>query len=93
MNISVIGTGYVGLPLAVEFGKKYNFDTVISLQPLAGFGNKSLTNQENEFSKTGLDYNDKLLINLLPIYDKYQENSLLIPIPNKPLHLIAQDEF
>lgn len=57
-----------------EFGKKYNFDTVISLQPLAGFGNKSLTNQENEFSKTGLDYNDKLLINLLPIYDKYQEN-------------------
>jgi len=57
-----------------ELGKKYNFDTVISLQPLAGFGDKSLTKQENEFSKTGLDYNDKLLINLLPIYDKYQEN-------------------
>ena len=57
-----------------ELGKKYNFDTVISLQPLAGFGDKSLTKQENEFSKTGLDYNDKLLINLLPVYDEYQEN-------------------
>ena len=57
-----------------ELGKKYDFDTIISLQPLAGFANKSLTKQENEFSKTGLDYNDKLLINLLPVYDKYQEN-------------------
>ena len=33
-----------------------------------------MTKQENEFSKTGLDYNDKLLINLLPVYDEYQEN-------------------
>ena len=24
MNIAVIGLGYVGLPLAIEFGKKYN---------------------------------------------------------------------
>ena len=24
INISVIGLGYVGLPLAVEFGKKYS---------------------------------------------------------------------
>ena len=24
MNIAVIGLGYVGLPLAVEFGKKFN---------------------------------------------------------------------
>ena len=23
-NIAIIGLGYVGLPLAVEFGKKYN---------------------------------------------------------------------
>ena len=57
-----------------ELGEKYDFDTIISLQPLAGFGSKSLTKQELEFSKTGLDYNDKLLLNLLPIYDEYQEN-------------------
>ena len=29
-----------------EFGKKNNFDTIISLQPIAGFGDKKLTEQE-----------------------------------------------
>ena len=60
--------------LICEFGKNNNFDTVISLQPIAGFGNKLLTNQELEYSRTGQDYNGNPLIDLLPVFNEYERN-------------------
>ena len=57
-----------------DIGEKNNFDVVISLQPLAGFGKKILTNQESEYMENGVDYSNKPLINLLPTYEEYQKN-------------------
>ena len=51
-----------------------NFDTVISLQPIAGFGNKSLTNQESEYAKSGKSYSKNSLLESLPVYQNYAEN-------------------
>ena len=59
---------------ACELGKTNNFDIVITLQPIAGFGNKILTEQELEYSKSGQDYNNKPLNRLLPLYDQYENN-------------------
>ena len=36
-----------------ELGQENNFDVIIALQPIAGFGNKILTKQETEYSITG----------------------------------------
>ena len=36
-----------------EIGNQNNFNTIISLQPIAGFGNKKLTQQESEYAKMG----------------------------------------
>ena len=58
-----------------ELGKQKNFKTIISLQPISGFGNKSLTNQELSYVESGTDYKNNLLINLLPLYTEY-ENTL-----------------
>ena len=51
-----------------ELGQQNNFDVIIALQPIAGFGNKTLTKQETEYSTLGANYNDDLLINSLPQY-------------------------
>ena len=48
-------------------GKK--FDVVIALQPIAGFGNKSLTLQEKINSLTGEDHNGFQLIQAKSTYD------------------------
>ena len=40
---------------------KNNFDLIITLQPIAGFGNKQLTDQEYINSLTGKDHNPYLL--------------------------------
>ena len=36
-----------------EIGNENNFDTIISIHPIAGFGNKVLTQQESEYVKAG----------------------------------------
>ena len=57
-----------------EFGNENNFDVIISLQPIAGFGNKSLTNEESEYAKTGENYSKKPLIESLSVYQDYAKN-------------------
>ena len=57
-----------------KLGKENNFDVIITLQPIAGFGNKVLTKQESEYAQNGIDYNNKPLIELLPVYQEYGEN-------------------
>ena len=59
-----------------ELGKENNFDTVISLQPIAGFGNKKLTQQEYVNSLTGEDHNGYQLIAAKSTYD-YMGRELL----------------
>ena len=46
-----------------------NFDVIITLQPIAGFGNKSLTFQERINSLTGEDHNGFQLIQAESTYD------------------------
>ncbi len=60
--------------LMCELGQKNDFDVIIALQPIAGFGNKILTKQEIEYSKLGTTYNDIPLINSLSLYEKYTSN-------------------
>ena len=57
-----------------EIGNENNFDTIISLQPIAGFGNKKLTQQESEYAKMGESYSEKLLIESLSVYQEYAKN-------------------
>ena len=57
-----------------EFGKENDFDVVVTLQPIAGFGNKVLTNQELKYAQTGEDYTNNLLIESLSIYQNYAKN-------------------
>lgn len=59
---------------ACESGKKNDFDVVIILQPIAGFGNKVLTDQELKYAQTGKDYANKLLIESSSIYQNYAKN-------------------
>ena len=60
--------------LMCELGQKNNFDVIIALQPIAGFGNKILTKQETEYSTLGTNYNDIPLMNSLSEYEKYTSN-------------------
>lgn len=60
--------------LICNLGKQNNFDVIIALQPIAGFGNKMLTQQESEYSVLGTNYDDVPLINSLPEYEKYTSN-------------------
>ena len=57
-----------------EFGKEHDFKVVITLQPIAGFGNKVLTNQELKYVETGKDYTDNPLIESSLIYQNYAKN-------------------
>jgi len=57
-----------------EFGKENDFDVIITLQPIAGFGNKVLTNQELKYAQTGEDYTSNLLIESSSIYHNYAKN-------------------
>jgi len=57
-----------------EFGKANDFDVIIALQPIAGFGNKVLTNQELKYAQTGEDYTNSLLIESSSIYQNYAKN-------------------
>ena len=57
--------------LMCELGKENNFDVIITLQPMAGFGNKNLTTQELKYVEDGLDYNKNLLIESFSTYQDY----------------------
>ena len=57
-----------------QLGMQNNFDVVIALQPIAGFGNKILTEQELEYSISGTNYEKVPLINSLSTYEKYATN-------------------
>jgi len=59
-----------------ELGKENNFDTIISLQPIAGFGNKKLTQQEYVNALTGEDHNENQFIASKSTYD-YMGRELL----------------
>ena len=52
-----------------KLSKMYDFDVIISLQPIPGFGNKKLTHQEVVNSFTGEDHNGFQLISAKPTYD------------------------
>ena len=54
-----------------EIGKENNFDVIITLQPMAGFGNKNLTKQELKYVEDGLDYNKNPLIESFSTYQDY----------------------
>ena len=57
-----------------EFGRANDFDVIIALQPIAGFGNKDLTNQELKYAQTGEDYANNRLIESSSIYQNYAKN-------------------
>jgi len=56
------------------FGKENDFDVIISLQPIAGFGNKALTKQELKYAETGEDYTNNPLIESSSTYQDYAKN-------------------
>jgi len=70
-----------------EFGKENNFDVIVTLQPIAGFGNKYLTNQELEYAQNGEDYTNNLLIESSPIYQNYAKNLSEITTCTKTLDI------
>ena len=57
-----------------KFGKENNFDLIIALQPIAGFGNKILTNQEAEYVQNGMDYKKNPLIESFSTYQNYAKS-------------------
>jgi uncharacterized protein YjbI with pentapeptide repeats len=52
-----------------DFSKENNFDIILSIQPIAGFGNKELTQQELVNSFQGQDHNGFQLIIAKSTYD------------------------
>ena len=60
--------------LMCNFAKENNFDIIIALQPIAGFGNKVLTNQEAEYAQNGMDYKKNPLIESFPTYQNYAKS-------------------
>ena len=70
-----------------ELGKENDFDVIITLQPIAGFGNKVLTKQELKYAHTGEDYNNNPLIESSSIYQDYAKNLSEIEICTKTFDL------
>jgi len=62
-----------------KIGDAYNFDVIITHQPIAGFGNKKLTQQESVNSLTGEDHNEFQLIAGKSTYDYMGRELLSIP--------------
>ena len=61
----------LNLAMTCELGKENNFDVIMALQPIAGFGNKNLTKQELKYVEDGLDYNKNPLIESFSTYQDY----------------------
>jgi lysophospholipase L1-like esterase len=74
-----------------EFGKENDFDVIISLHSIAGFGNKVLTKQELEYTQTGKYYNKNSLIESLSVYQDYAKN--LLEIKNCAKTIDLRDVF
>ncbi len=70
-----------------KVGEENNFDVIIALQPIAGFGDKSLTKQEKRYSENGTNYNDELLINYLERYDEYASSLRMLENCKKVIDL------
>ena len=68
-------------------GKESGFDVIITLQPIAGFGNKVLTEQELEYAHSGEDYSNNPLIESSSIYQDYAKNLSEIKTCTKTLDL------
>ena len=60
--------------LVCELGHKNNFDVIISLQPIAGFGDKSLTSDELSYVKNAKDFKNNRLIDSVKQYEMYAQN-------------------
>ena len=60
--------------LMCKIGKENDFDVIISLQPIAGFGNKALTEQELEYAQNGVDYKKNPLTESFSIYQDYAKD-------------------
>lgn len=56
-----------------EIGNKNNFDVIITLQPIPGFGNKDLTQQEYVNALTGKNHNDTEILLQKNQYEKYAD--------------------
>ena len=70
-----------------KFGQENNFDVIIALQPIAGFGNKVLTKQELKYAQTGKDYTNTPLIKSSSIYQNYAKNLSEIKTCTKTLDI------
>jgi len=56
-----------------RIGIENDIQVIIILQPIAGFGNKDLTEKEYYYSKNGVDKNDIKLNTKIFQYDEYQD--------------------
>ena len=56
-----------------NIGKEKKISVIVSLQPIAGFGEKSLTKQELEYSQNGTNYEGAPLITSLNDYRQYAQ--------------------
>jgi len=70
-----------------KFGKHNNFDVIITLQPIAGFGDKVLTKQELKYAHTGDDYTINPLIESSSIYQNYAKNLSEIKMCTKTIDM------
>ena len=70
-----------------NFGEENDFDVLITLQPIAGFGSKALTKQELEYANTGKDYANNPLIQSSSIYLDYVKDLSEIKTCTKTLDL------
>ena len=57
-----------------RLGQENNFDVIITLQPIAGFGHKLLTENELLYLQNGKDYQNNSLIDSLNQYQRYAVN-------------------
>tara|TARA_B110000014_G_scaffold242486_1_gene212119 strand:- start:51 stop:1262 length:1212 start_codon:yes stop_codon:yes gene_type:complete len=57
-----------------KLGTQNNFDVIIALQPIAGFGGKSLTQEELLYVQNGKDYENNSLIDSSNQYEMYANN-------------------
>jgi len=57
-----------------NLGLENNFDVIIALQPIAGFGDKILTADESDYVAQGTSYSNELLINHKSEYENYSQN-------------------
>tara|TARA_B100000029_G_scaffold64081_1_gene57397 strand:- start:325 stop:1836 length:1512 start_codon:yes stop_codon:yes gene_type:complete len=57
-----------------NLGASNNFDVIISLQPIAGFGNKTLTSDEKLYVQNAKNYENSPLLNSLNKYEMYAKN-------------------